>query len=83
MTQGSRYRLTDVLWWTRQGEVFKEIALMMDLVSVDTNTPGWFQHRTRAARNLLDKMTEGERVKLRSEADRMSREGLPEEIQRK
>ena len=72
-----------MLWWTRRCEVFAEIALIIELETAYTNTPGWFQHCQTAAKNLLDKMTEAERAKLREEADKMAKEGLPEDIQQK
>jgi len=72
-----------MLWWTWQSDVFPEIASIIELKTADTNTPGWFQHRQTAAKNLLDKMTEAERVKLREEADKMAKNGLPEDIQQK
>jgi len=80
---GQNYRLGDVLWWTRQKDVFVEIAAMKGLESADTNTPGWFTLRQTAEKNILDRMTEGERNDLRGEAERMAREGLPKDIQRK
>lgn len=83
MKQGSRHRLTDILWWTRQADVFTEIAAIMNLPSADTNTPGWFQYRTTATKNMLDKMTEAEKARIRGDADRMATQGLPADIQRK
>ncbi|KAF8801933.1 hypothetical protein BYT27DRAFT_7113986 [Phlegmacium glaucopus] len=81
LTKGNRYRLTDVLWWTRQASVFKEIASIMNLDSADTNTPGWFPYRTIAAKNLLDNMTDVERAKLIDEAGKLVSEGLPADLQ--
>lgn len=79
----SRYRLTDILWWTREEEVFKEIASMLEIESANTFTPGWFQLRTKACKNILNEMNEEERKELEDEADRMQREGLPHEVQRR
>lgn len=78
----SRYRLTDVLWWTRKERVFEEIASLLNLESANTSTPGWFTLRTKAAKNILEAMTEEERKILDMETDRMQKEGLPEEVQR-
>jgi len=78
-----KYRLGDVLWWTRQKEIFAEIAAMKGLESADTNTPGWFTLRRTAEKNILDRMTEEEKIDLRGEAERMARKGLPKDIQRK
>jgi hypothetical protein len=55
----------------------------MDLDSANTNTPGWFQHRTTAAKNILHNMTAAERNRLRDEAEEMAGNGLPETVQRK
>jgi hypothetical protein len=78
----SRYRLTDVIWWTRKEEVFKEIASILHLDSADTNTPGWFQLRTKACKNLLNTMSNDERQTIEDEADRLRKEGLPEDVKR-
>jgi hypothetical protein len=55
----------------------------MKLNSVDTNTPGWFQYRTTAAKNILDNMSNAETNRLRQKAEEMSEKGFPEELQRK
>lgn len=60
-----------------------EIASIMKLDHVDTNTPGWFTYRTKASKNLLDKMSENEKNKLRQVAKEFSEKGFPEELQRK
>ena len=80
---GQKYRLNDVLWWTRQKDVFTEIAPMKGLDSADSNTPGWFTLRRTAEKNILDAMTEVEKEILRKEAERLAGEGLPKDIQRK
>ena len=76
-------RLTDILWQTRQGDVWAEIAAMLNLESANTQTPGWFEIHMTAMKNVLDKMTEEEKAMLHEEADRMSKEGLPAEVQQK
>ena len=73
---GQKYRLGDILWWTRQKDLFAEIAAMMGLPSADSNTPGWFTLRRTAEKNILDGMTEEEKRILSGEAERMAREGL-------
>jgi hypothetical protein len=83
MTYNTQYRLTDVLWWTRQADVLNEIASIMDVESVTTSTEGWFKHRTTASKNIIDKMTEAERAKLQEEERFLSMKGLPEHVQRK
>ena len=78
---GCRYRLMDILWWTRQEDVFKEIASILQLDSADSNTPGWFQLRTKASKNILDAMSEEDQNSLENEANHMQWEGLPSEVQ--
>jgi hypothetical protein len=77
------YKLTDVLWWTNQENVMKEVAVLMDLDYVDTNTPGWFKHRTAAAKSIIDNMPEGEKIKLQMKAQELAEKGFPPELQRK
>jgi len=79
--QWSRYRLTDILWQTHQGDVLTEIAAMLNMESANTQTPGWFEMRMTALKNILNKMMEEEKSKLQEEADRMAKEGLLAEIQ--
>jgi hypothetical protein len=80
---GSRYRLTDILWWTRPEIVFEEIASIMGIETANTSTPGWFQLRTKASKRYLDSMGEDERKTIEDEADRMQKEGLPLDVQRR
>jgi len=81
--QWSKYRLTDILWQTRQGDVWAEIAAKLNMELANTQTLGWFEMRMTTMKNILNKMTEEEKSKLQEEADRMAKEGLPAEIQRK
>lgn len=80
---GGRYRLTDILWWTKQKDVFQEIASILGLDNADTKTPGWFQLRTKASKNIINSMTQEDRNNLENEADRMQKEGLPQDVQRR
>jgi hypothetical protein len=61
----------------------KEIATIMEVPYVDTNTPGWFAYRTKAAKNILDRMSEEDKKKIRQEAQEMSEKGFPEDLQRR
>jgi hypothetical protein len=80
---GIRYRLTDILWWTRQEDVFEEIASILHIDSANTFTTGWFQLRTKASKNILNGMSDEERNALEIEADKMQKEGLPPDVQRR
>jgi hypothetical protein len=81
--QGQRYRLTDILWWTRPSDILAEIASILDLPTVDTNTPGWINHRLPATKNILDRMSDDEKSILMEQAENYHVEGLPSEVQRK
>ena len=61
----------------------KEIARVMGIDKVDTNTPGWFQNRTTAARNILNRMSEADKKELHKFGDQILENGMPEEIRRK
>ena len=56
---------------------------MLNLDSADTSTPGWFQLRTKASKNIIESMTEDEKKVLEDDADRMAVDGLPADVQRR
>jgi hypothetical protein len=60
-----------------------EIASQMEVDYVDTLTPGWLGHRLPASKKILNAMSAGEKEALRDEADRLAKEGLPADVQRK
>ena len=63
--------------------MFEEIASILNLETANTSTPGWFQLRTKASKNIVDSMSEEERKVLEEEADRMQEQGLPQDVQRR
>ena len=63
--------------------MFKEIASILNIESADTHTPGWFQLRTKASKNVINAMAEDERKDLEIAADRMQKDGMPPDIQRR
>ena len=63
--------------------MFEEIAVILNIDNANTSTPGWFQLRTKASKNILDSMTEDETKAIEEEADRMHKEGLPQDVQRR
>lgn len=78
-----RYRPTEILWYTQQVAVFQEITSILNIDSADTDTPGWFENRTKASKNLIAAMSPQEKKKLEDESERMWKEGLPIDVQRK
>jgi hypothetical protein len=61
----------------------EEIACLMEQDHIDRSTPGWMGFRLPASKNILAAMTAKEREALRDEADRLGKEGLPVDVQRK
>jgi hypothetical protein len=55
----------------------------MGLDDSTTNTPGWFRHRTKASKNIIDNMTVAEKTTLKDKASKMASEGMPVDQQRK
>jgi hypothetical protein len=82
-TKLKEYRLGDLLWWLRKDDVMAEISELMGNDSVNTNTPGWFQLRTVAAKNILGRMTEAEKKDLRKKGEEIAKKGMPEHLKRK
>jgi len=76
-------RLGDVLWYLQPEDVLKEIGQIMNMASVDTNTPGWFNHRTKATKNIISNMTDAEKEELQRKAEKIGEIGLPEEVKRR
>lgn len=83
LTKSKQYRLGDVLWWLHQDEVLKEIGRIKGKDSIDTTTPGWFEHRTTATKNILANMIDSDREELQRKAAEMALKGLPDDIKRK
>lgn len=71
----------DVLWWTRSDDALVEIAKIMNLPEVSMKTPGWLNHKSWAIKNVLDAMTDKEKVKFDAEIERYKLEGLLSDIQ--
>jgi hypothetical protein len=76
-------RLQEVLWWFNKEKVLTEIAEIIGVDSVTEDNPEWFQHRTKATKNILDNMTDAEMKDLRMKADEIVEKGMPEDLKRK
>lgn len=74
---------TDVMWRTRQDEVWAEIATLLNVESADANTPNWFAHRMVAIGNLIERMTSAELAELDKEVTRIGNEGYSEAEKRR
>lgn len=60
-----------------------EIGKIMGIDSVTQETPGWFEHRTTATKNIFNSMTDAEMKDLRKKADEILEKGMPEDVKRK
>ena len=56
---------------------------MMNIEEANKSTPGWFMLRTKASKNIIESMTEEQRKELEDEADRLQREGFPQDVQQR
>jgi hypothetical protein len=72
----------EVLWQTRQQDVFAEIARLLGVPSANTNTEGWFSKRMQAMKNILRTMSDEEAEELQREQKRIGTQGYPEHIKR-
>lgn len=70
----------EVLWQTRQEDVFAEIAKLLSVPSANTNTEGWFSKRMQALKNILRTMSDEEAEELEREQKRIGTQGYPEHI---
>ena len=59
--------------------MFAEIAKLLNLESVDTNTLGWFEMRLKAIWNIHDRMTDREQLELEAKVARLTEEGYPDD----
>jgi hypothetical protein len=90
MTQGLsrksndfKVKRSEVIWSLYRDRVMQEIAKMLDVEDATTTTPGWFQMRMPAIKNVYDQMTPQERLGVRDERDKVMRQGYPEETKRR
>lgn len=80
---GLRMKKTEVLWKTRQEDVFAEIAILLGVESANATTPGWFNQRMPAMGNILARMTTLEKQQLEKDRERLQLEGYKEEDKRR
>ena len=76
---GVKMKISEVLWKTRQADVFAEIANLLGIKSANASTPGWFNQRMPAIGNILAQMTTADREELEKEHERFELEGNNEE----
>lgn len=76
-------RLADILWHTREADVFAQIANDMGLETADRTTPKWFQARTQAAARIIAQMSEEEKDALAKEGKVLEDKGISEDHKRR
>ena len=77
-----KVKATEVLWQTRQQDVFAKIARLLGVPSANANTPGWFNKRMQALKNILSTMSDEEAEELEREQNRIAAQGYPDYIKR-
>ena len=90
MTQGLSRKLNDfkvkrseVIWSLYRDRVMQEIANLLHIEDANTSTPGWFQMRMPAIKNVYDQMTTEEKLGVRDERDKIMCQGYPEETKQR
>jgi hypothetical protein len=90
MTSGSsrksnnfRVKRSEVIWSLYQDRVFEEIGNLLGVEDATTTTPGWFEMRTPAIKNVFNSMTAAEKAVLDAEQEKMTGEGYPEQKKRR
>ena len=76
-------KISEVLWKTRQADVFSKIANLLGIKLANASTPGWFNHRIPAIGNILAQMTMADREELEKECERFELEGYNKEDKRR
>ncbi|KAF9552459.1 hypothetical protein CPC08DRAFT_728600 [Agrocybe pediades] len=71
---------SNVVWDTMQDRVMAEIAKLMGLEYVDTNTKGWFSKRMSAIGNIIKQLSDDEKVALDAEVQRRMDRGNPDNV---
>jgi hypothetical protein len=72
----------NVIWQTQKPAVEEELKAILGVESLDTNTPGYFEQRTAAAKRVLDRMSEQERTGILALVEERREQGNPPEVQR-
>ena len=61
----------------------QEIMNLLHIEDADMSTPGWFQMRMPAIKNVYDQMTTEEKLGVCDEWDKIMHQGYPEEMKRR
>jgi hypothetical protein len=78
-----RPKRADVLWNTDKELVMEEIANLLEVDHATTETPGWFSVRSKATKNIIQKMSPEELEELDEEVEKIASKGYNEKIQRR
>ena len=76
-----RVTVLDVIWRSKRAEVLEELKQILNVDNVDSRTPGFFQKRTTAAKQVLEKLTVKEREEVEAKVERLKTSGHELEIQ--
>jgi hypothetical protein len=70
---------SEAIWTLYQARVFEEIVNLLGVDKAATSTPGWFQMRMLAIKQLFNKMDAKEKAVLDEDQDKMMRQGYPKQ----
>ena len=76
-------RRAEIIWQTRQKDVMEEIGRILEVAEVTTETPGWFQARTPAIKNLIEMMSVDELARLDEQVSIIAKKGYDEKQRRR
>ena len=78
-----RPKCTEVIWHTRWQDIMDEIANILGMEEVTTETQGWFASRTPAIKNIINRMTGDELSALDIQVEEIALHGYDEILQRR
>lgn len=82
--QKTNIRVTaiDVVWQEKREEVLEVMKRRLDATELNTASPGYFQQRVPAAKEVLDNMNERERAQIQALVAQRKVEGNTPIVQR-
>lgn len=77
-----RVTAIDVVWQEKREAVLDVMKEVLGVSELDSGSPGYFQQRVPAAKEVLDRMTERERAQIDALVQKRKTEGNIPEVQR-
>lgn len=77
-----RVTAIEVVWQENREAVLDAMKEILGVTELDPSSPGYFQQRVRAAKQVLDRMTERERAQVHALVEKRKTEGNTPDVQR-